>query len=192
MNAPFSALALISEEEYLAAEECATERHEYVDGMVFPVFHGMAGGARAHATVTGNVFASLHGALRGKSCRAYFENMKLRVNRGEEVRFFYPDVMVVCRPSESEVWEDAPSVLIEVLSEGTERMDMVEKRDAFFTIPSLSVYAMIDSRRREAVVWRRTDGEWKKETLDAGDAVIELPEIGCRLPLAAAYEGVLG
>jgi Uma2 family endonuclease len=88
------------------------------------------------------------------------------------------------------VWEDAPSVIIEVLSEGTERMDSVEKRDAYFVIPTLTTYALIDSRSMKALVMRRAGAGWKTETLCEARAVIELPEIGCRLPLAAAYEGV--
>ena len=183
----------ISEEEYLEAEERAEVRHEYVNGFVFlkDGMQGMAGGTRQHATLSGNVFAALHAALRGKRCRPYVENMKLRVRREEDVQFFYPDVMVVCQPSESEVWEDAPRVIFEVLSEGTERTDRIEKRDAYLGIPSLSAYVVLDSRRLDALVFRRVGEEWTTETMQDAAGVIDLPGIECRLPLATVYEGVL-
>ncbi len=182
----------ISEQEYLEAEERAEVRHEYVNGFVFlkDGVQGMAGGTRQHATLSGNIFAALHAALRGKRCRPYVENMKLRVQRGEAVEFFYPDVMVVCQPSGSNVWEDAPRVIFEVLSEGTERTDRIEKRDAYLGIPSLSAYVVLDSRRLDAVVFRRVGGEWKTEAMQDSAGVIDLPEIESQLPLAMLYEGV--
>ena len=82
------------------------------------------------------------------------------------------------------------SVIFEVLSDGTERIDLGEKRDAYFTIPSLNAYVVIDSRRVDAVIFRRTGEGWKTESVRDADGVIELPEIGARIPLTAAYEGV--
>ena len=187
MSLALGALELISEADYLADEERAGERHEFVCGKIY----GMEGRTRVHATVTGNVCAALHAALRGGRCRPYAGNMKLRIQRGEDLRFYYPDAMVVRGRSGSEVWEDAPSVIFEVLSEGTERTDRIEKRDAYLGIPSLSAYVVLDSRRLDAVIFRRVGGEWTTETMQDAAGVIDLPGIECRLPLATVYEGVL-
>ena len=192
MNLAARRVELISEGEYLAGEEVSEVRHEYLNGVLFVKgeVQGMAGGTRQHATAAGNIFGALHAALRGKSCRPYVENMKLRVQAGEDLRFYFPDVMVVCQPSSSEVWEDAPTVIFEVLSDGTERIDLGEKRDAYSTISSLTAYVVVDSRRVDAVIFRRTAEGWKMESIRDVDGVIDLPEIGARIPLAAAYEGV--
>ena len=193
MNPAVRLLDLVSAEEYLLGEEQAEARHEFVNGLVFLKggVHGMPGGTRQHATAAGNVFAALHAALRGKRCRPYVENMKLRIHQGDDQHFYYPDVMVVCQPSSSEVWEDAPVVIFEVLSDGTERIDPGEKRDAYFTIPSLMAYVVIDSRRLDAQVYRRTQEGWKSEAIRDAAAAIDLPEIESQLSLAAVYEGVL-
>lgn len=185
-------LEFVSEEEYLRGEEFAEEKHEYVNGMVFKKYgtSGMAGGTRQHATIALNVGAAMHAALRGKKCRAYIENMKLRVHYANESRFFYPDVMVVCEPSASEVWEDKPVVIFEVLSESTEREDMGGKRAAYLAIPSLAAYVLIDSRSVDALVIRRDGESWISTPLRDLTGVIDLPEIGASLPLSAAYEGV--
>ena len=50
-------------DDYLAWEQDQPGRNEYVDGEVF----AMSGASDAHATVAGNVFARLHGLLRGPS-----------------------------------------------------------------------------------------------------------------------------
>ena len=193
MNLAARRFDLVSEEDYLASEELSDARHEYLNGVLFLKgdVHGMAGGTRQHATAAINIASALHAALRGKSCRPYVENMKLRVQIGEDLRFYFPDVMIVCQPSASEVWEDAPTVIFEVLSDGTERIDLGEKRDAYFTIPSLKAYVVIDSRRVAVQIFRRTGAEWKTESMPDATGVIDLPEIGCRLPLDAVYDGVL-
>jgi hypothetical protein len=46
----------VSEQEYLALERAAEERHEYADGEIY----AMASGTRAHSLIAGN----LHGELR--------------------------------------------------------------------------------------------------------------------------------
>ena len=193
MNSAARHVALVSEEEYLAGEEVSEIRHEYLNGVLFVKgeVQGMAGGTRQHATLEINIASALHAALRGKSCRPYVENMKLRVQIGGDLRYYFPDVMVVCQPSASEVWEDAPTVIFEVLSDGTERIDLGEKRDAYFTIPSLTTYVVVDSRGLDVQIFRRTGEGWKTESIRDADGVIELPEIGARIPLSVAYEGVL-
>ncbi len=177
----------VSEDEYLEGEEESAIRHEYLNGVVY----GMAGGTRAHATIAGNVFGRLFIALSGKKCRPYSEAMRLRLQRGDDLRFYYPDAMVVCTRSASEVWEDAPSVVVEVLSESTERTDLGEKRDAYFAIPSLEVYLAVDSRRMEVTIYRRAGDTWKTEFARLGTDILDLPGIGCALTLAEIYEGAL-
>ena len=49
-------------EEYLAGEETAEMKHEYLDGVVY----AMAGATNAHNRLAVNVIASLHAQLRGQ------------------------------------------------------------------------------------------------------------------------------
>ncbi len=177
----------VSEKDYLNGEELSHVPHEYLNGVVY----GMAGGTRAHAAIAGNIFAALHGQLRSKRCRAYHEAMRLRIERGEDLRFYYPDAMVVCQESASEVWEDAPSVVVEVLSDGTDRVGLGEKRDAYFGIASLHTYLVVDSRRMEVTVFHREGDSWTAAMIRDAAEVIHLPEIECELGVAEIYEGAL-
>ncbi len=177
---------LVTPEEYLAAEESAVERHEYLNGMV----HAMSGGSVEHAAIGGSVFALLREQLRGKPCRPLGSDMKLRAFRDRVRRFYYPDAMVVCHPRPGSVWQDAPVVLVEVLSPSTRRIDLVEKRDVYFAIPTLRHYVIFDSAVVDAVAWSRAagDSEWEMESRQGAGAVVELPAIGCKLPLTEVYE----
>ena len=178
---------LMTVEDYLAWEDAQPERHEYIGGIIY----AMAGGTAAHAAIAMNVAASLHGQLRGKRCRPYGSDLKIRVQYPTHTRFYYPDLTVACSdtPAKS-VFHDQPVVIVEVTSESTRRTDELEKRDAYQTIPSLRGYVLLNQEKADAVVWRRSDQGFAREVYSGLEAVIDLPEIEARLPLAEAYEAV--
>ena len=82
--------------EYLLWEEAQEERHEYLNGEVV----AMAGASENHEIVAGNVFAEILMHLRGKGCRVFKGDMKLRFQAGSVDLSYYPDVMVVCDPAD--------------------------------------------------------------------------------------------
>src|SRR5258708_4995558 len=116
---------LISVEEYLAGELRSPVKHEYLGGVVY----AMAGARNAHNIISGNCFGGLHGRLRGKRCRPFNSDTKIRVRLPNQVRFYYTDVSVVCRPNpQNDSFQDEPAVIFEVLSKGTRRIDEGEKK----------------------------------------------------------------
>src|SRR4051812_38453135 len=111
-------------EEYLAAEELADVRHEYIGGYVY----AMAGGMPDHSLVGTNATALLHAQLRGHPCRVFNSDMKLRVNFRSIFRFYYPDSQVVCRLApRDQAYQPEPVIIVEVASQSTRRTDEVEK-----------------------------------------------------------------
>src|SRR5436190_8318545 len=101
----------ISEEEYLAAELLAEERHEFVDGAVY----SMAGASEAHNRIVMNLIAMLHAQLRGKTCEPFGSDMKLRFQEAPQQRYYYPDVMIACDPEDAgHGWRERPAVLFEI------------------------------------------------------------------------------
>src|SRR5688500_17407942 len=85
--------ALVSPEEYLAAEESADRKHEYVGGVVY----AMAAGRNRHHQIATNALLALGTRLRGQPCRPFNSDTKVRVRFPTHTRFYYPDVQVVCR-----------------------------------------------------------------------------------------------
>jgi Uma2 family endonuclease len=88
----------ITAEDYLAGEKLAEVRHEFVAGCVY----AMAGASEEHNLVSGNMFASLHTHLRGKRCRVFSADMKVRLCVSANDIFYYPDVMVACDPRDTD------------------------------------------------------------------------------------------
>jgi Uma2 family endonuclease len=177
----------VSVEEYLASELASPVKHEYVGGVVYAI----AGRRNAHNLIASNALVALGASLRGSSCRAYNSDIKIRVHMPGQVRFYYPDASVICRPNPpTDSFHDEPAVVIEVLSRKTRRIDEGEKRDAYLTIPSLSAYLLIEQEAAAVAVYRRTEQGFVQETYTGLDATIPLKEIGAEAPLAELYDGI--
>jgi Uma2 family endonuclease len=173
--------------DYLASELASSIRHEYVAGAVY----AMSGARITHNIIATNSVVALGSRLRGQKCRPYNSDMKIRVRLLTHWRFYYPDVSVVCRSNpQNDSFQDAPAVIVEVLSRETERIDEVEKKDAYLTIPSLGAYLLVEQEEQLVVVHRRTEQGFVREVFHGEQAIIPLPEIGIELPLAEIYEGV--
>ncbi len=176
---------LILPEDYLAAELLSPVKHEYLGGIV----HAMAGGKNGHNQIATNVLVGLGMSLRGKKCRPFNSDTKVRVRMPNQIRFYYPDAQVVCDPNpDGDSFNDRPVVIVEVISESTRRTDEGEKLDAYFTIPSLETYLIVESALALVVAYHRTDTGFKREIHTGLESSVQLDCIGVNLPLAEIYE----
>ena len=178
----------ISVSEYLAGEESSETKHEYLGGTV----HAMAGGSIRHNNIAGNAFAFLHGKLRGKTCRPFNSDTKIRIELPDHTRFYYPDAMVVCLSNpDTDHFQTQPVVIIEVLSDSTRRTDLGEKRDAYLTISSLKVLLFVEPDTPSVTLYRRMpEGGFTTERHVGLEGMIPLPEIETTLSLEELYENV--
>lgn len=173
--------------DYLKAEACAETRHEYVGGAVY----AMAGASNAHNLIAGNIHVAFANRLRGRPCRPFNSDTRIRLRLQSHFRFYYPDVSVTCRPNpQSDSFQDEPAVVVEVRSPETRRIDEGEKYDAYTSLPSLSVYLLVAQDKAEVVLFRRSEHGFVREEYAGVEGVIPLPEVGCDLPLGEVYEGV--
>ena len=176
----------VSVEDYLLSEENARSRSEYVDGWV----RAMTGGSVRHNQVKVNCTYHLMHQLKGKPCRPFDSDMKLRI-RGLRTRFYYPDLQVVCENNSStEQFQDSPVLIIEVLSPSTRQYDLDEKLNAYLQIDALECYIILEQHTPYAIVLRRTHQGFLRETFDGLEAVIKLPFLGVTLSLRDIYDGV--
>ncbi len=100
----------ISVAEYLAGEEISRTKHEYLGGTV----HAMAGATIRHNDIALNCAAFLHAKLRGKPCRTYNGDTKIRIEFPDHIRFYYPDAMIVCQTNPgTDRFQTHPVIVIE-------------------------------------------------------------------------------
>src|SRR5260370_10808839 len=178
---------LVSVADYLANELISPVKHEYLGGVVY----AMAGARNAHNLIATNGLIALGARLRGNRCRPYNSDTKIRVRLSTHVRFYYPDVSVICRPNpQNDSFQDEPAVLIEVISNRTRRIDEGEKKGTYLTIPSLCVYLLVEQEMPVVVALRRTENGFVREVYHGLDTVGPFDEIETALPLAELDEPV--
>jgi len=186
MSTPQTASSMTAE-AFLEWELTQTEKHEYLDGLVYPV-HAMVGARDAHVTVALNLASLLKSHLRGGPCRVYISDMKLRVDAANA--YFYPDVFVTCdaRDRADELCKRYPSLIVEVLSDSTAAYDRGEKFALYRELDSLQEYALIDPARFTLDCFRRDHtGHWVLYPF-AGSDTVEFASVGFTAPLAALLE----
>ena len=175
--------------EYLAAEAVSEVRHEYLNGDVW----AMAGGTPEHAALAAAMTGELRTALRGKPCRTYSADLRVRVlDTGLST---YPDVAVVCgqlaTARDDEHAAVNPIVLVEVLSDTTEGYDRGAKAAHYRRIPSLREYVLVSQTEPRIEVHRRSEsGRWEILEARPGES-IELASLGIHLDVAAVYANPL-
>jgi Uma2 family endonuclease len=183
-------------EEYLALERQAEERHQFVDGQIY----AMAGETPAHSTVCVNITVVLGSQLRGKPCRIYSPNMKIRSSPAEHKplkgMFSYADLSVVCgEPRFHDQHRDVllnPRLIVEVLSPSTEAFDRGEKFLRYRShLESLTDYLLVSTRLPFVEHFQRqSDGLWLYSAAVGLEGSLLIASLDCRLPLAEVYERV--
>jgi Uma2 family endonuclease len=117
-------------------------------------------------------------------------DVKVRLEFANDDVFNYPDVMVACDSRDTDkFFKRFPKVLIEVMSESTERIDRREKRWGYQQIETLEDYVLVAQDRMEVTVFRRAN-QWRPELLTKPDQQLQLASLGFALPLSGIYEGV--
>ncbi|WP_255427259.1 Uma2 family endonuclease [Candidatus Chloroploca sp. Khr17] len=165
-------------------------KHEYYAGTVY----AMAGASEQYNIIALNIAAALHTHLRGRSCRAYPSDMRVKVIKtGLNT---YPDFTIVCGQTQftDPVKRDTvinPTVIIEILSPSTERYDRGMKFQHYRTITSLQEYILIaqDKPYVERFV-RHEQNEWVFSEAIGLEAIIPITSIQGSLALQAIYEQV--
>jgi Uma2 family endonuclease len=172
---------LLSEEAYLQGELLSEIKHEYIDGAVY----AMAGASKNHQRIIANVSGELWTQLKNTPCEPFSSDIKVKVGS----KFFYPDVMVVCKDdTDNEYYTESPKIIVEVLSKSTRRMDETTKKIAYQNLPSLQEYVLIEQDFVDVEVCRRSEG-WVSHHYFLGDDVT-FDSVGLTLSVADIYQRV--
>ena len=173
-------------QEYLDGELVSDVRHEYIDGEVY----AMSGGTRNHNRITLNIANYLINSLEGSPCKPFVNDINVRVQTLENDAFYYPDVVVTCDPEDDhELYVEKPSLIVEVLSDSTHRIDKNEKFFAYRSLESLDEYVIVSQKTKEVIIARKTN-QWKPETLTGEDFELHLTCLSEPIPSSRIYRDV--
>ncbi|GAC1436376.1 MAG: Uma2 family endonuclease [Chloroflexota bacterium] len=171
----------LSVEDWRALLRRSGVKYEYSGGRV----SAMAGGTADHSRVAVNLTHDLDDALGDSPCRVYNSDLAVRLSPTE---YRFPDASVTCDEHDhGDVTEVAsPRVLVEVLSDSTEREDRTVKARLYRACPTVEEYAFIATRYRAMEVYRRAGAFWTAEVYLPGDTAV-LTSIDVRLPVNGLY-----
>ncbi len=173
--------------EYLELEEKSPIKHEYIHGQVY----AMVGTTDVHNTIALNLALLIRNHLRGSDCRAYFADLKVRVEKRN--CFYYPDIFVTCDPLDRETptYKSFPKLIIEVLSPSTEAFDRGDKFNDYQTLETLQEYVLVNSKNQRVEAFRRNaDGLWLFRTYTSSHKTFELQSINLTASFLDLYEDV--
>jgi Uma2 family endonuclease len=180
---------LLSPEQYLDQERRAEFKSEYYRGEVF----AMAGASFEHTLIKDNLAREAGNQLKNGACRVLTSDIRVRVHATG--LYTYPDIVVVCDPPQ---FEDKhfdtllnPSIIIQVLSDSTEKYDRGDKFREFRQIPSLKEYVLVSQNCAliERYV-RQSNDDWLLTTFDDLSDAFEFASVAVRIALSEVYRGV--
>ena len=177
-------------QEYLEWEHRQETRHEYHNGVIV----AMAGATPEHSSISFCAGLEIGSQLRRTPCQVFDNDLRVYVPACN--KYYYPDKTVVCGEPQYEEISGLrsllnPTLIIEVLSDSTERNDRRDKFECYETLPSLRNYVLIaqDEPRIEQF-HRQEGGAWQYKVARGLEAELTLPAIGCQLRLADVYANV--
>ena len=179
----------ITPQEYLIRERQASIKSEFYQGEIF----AMGGGSANHSLIAANFVREAGNALRDKPCIVF--NSDLRVQVQSTGLYTYPDATIVCGEL---LFDDDhrdtllnPTVIVEVLSDSTEKYDRGKKSNHYRQIASLKELILIAQDRSHVERFtRQPNGDWLFHEQKELTADFELKSLGISIAISELYRGV--
>lgn len=184
-----TAIKITTEWEYLEIDRNSVSKHEFHYGEIY----AMSGASRKHNLLVSSLIYILENHLREQKCEVYPSDMKVRVT--PQKNYYYPDVMVVCdEPKFFDAKEDIlenPSVIIEVLSDSTEKFDRTHKFDEYKKLPSLKEYVLVSQDKPKIELFGKNGkSEWIYSETSEQVPYVTLLSIDFKLQIQEVYKKV--
>ena len=179
----------LTPQEYLAQERRATIKSEYLRGEVY----AMSGASWEHTLIKDNLAHALRNRIQGGPCKVLTSDLRVRAEKAG--LYTYPDIVVVCEePKFEDDYFDTllnPKVIIEILSDSTEKYDRSEKFRSYRTLASLQEYVLVsqDKALAESFV-RQANDSWLMTTFTGLESEAFFQSVDARVPLTEIYAGV--
>jgi Uma2 family endonuclease len=179
----------LSSGEYLARERASAIRSEFYRGEMF----AMSGASWEHTLIKDNLAREAGNRLKEGPCRVVTSDLRVKVDASG--LYTYPDIIIVCDPPqfEDQVMDTLlnPRVIVEVLSDSTEKYDRGFKFANYRQLPSLQEYVLVAQDRPlvERYV-RQDDATWVLTVFSDLAQPFAFASVGVQIPLADVYRGV--
>ncbi len=176
----------VSLDEYLEMIADGKRRLEYHDGQVFDI----QSATEQHGLLCTNLTGLIYICTRNKDCRIYAGDRELWIEKCHKM--FYPDLVIVCGEHDMKQMSKNvkatinPSVVIEILSDSTEKYDKSFKSKCYKKLNSIKQivyvaqdekYIYIESPTENKRAWLTTDYFEDDDLVPIGDCNILLKDM---------------
>ena len=153
----------------------------------------MAGASLVHNLIVANLIRELGKALDGGRCRVFASDLRIAINPNSH--FVYADVSVICdQPEFVDDRSDTvtnPRMIVEVLSESTEKYDRGFKFQGYRSMPSVEIVVFVSQDKCLVELFVRTqNGEWKLSEVRTLDGALSIDSLSVSLVANQIYRGV--
>ena len=176
-------------EEYFEFDKNAEGNFEYFDGEIFE----MSGVSVEHATIEMNLAEIINPKARKKGCRAFPANLRIKVPIFPTYR--HPDLTVVCGTATFVEVSGLqclvnPNLIVEVLSDSTEKYDRGEKFREYKSIESFREYLLVSSTDKNVTLYlKHNDRFWLQSDYTTGET-FHLQTLDLDVNVDELYQGI--
>ncbi len=150
-------------EEFVELTKNTEARYEYIDGQVYLQASPKTPHQIAHTEIVGQFYVW---SQRGK-CRPFSAPYDIILVRPTgQINVVQPDVMIICdldeHLGEDGYYTGVPTLVVEILSEGTARIDLIKKYDLYMSC-GVAEYWVVDPDEQLVFVHSFQDGSLEKQ-----------------------------
>ncbi|MDD4493705.1 MAG: type II toxin-antitoxin system prevent-host-death family antitoxin, partial [Eubacteriales bacterium] len=140
-------------EEFLEIWENTDDRYEYIDGEIYL----LASPKTAHQQALGELYGFMYNWFKGKKCKPMLAPYDITLKRNaDNINIVQPDLMVICdleeNLNEKNYYMGVPSLMVEILSEGSIGKDAVKKLDLYMST-GVQEYWIVNTFSKEINVY---------------------------------------
>ncbi|WP_102273129.1 type II toxin-antitoxin system Phd/YefM family antitoxin [Cytobacillus massiliigabonensis] len=140
-------------EEFLLLHQETEERYEYIDGEIYL----LSSPRTAHQIALTELFVIFYNFFQGKKCTPMIAPYDIELKRSaESLNIVQPDLMIICdleeKLNKNDYYKGVPSLVAEVLSNGTRRKDMIKKLDLYMSC-GVQEYWIVNPDNKEVTVY---------------------------------------
>jgi prevent-host-death family protein len=147
--------AKVTYEDFLKLIDASEKRYEYIDGEVYV----LTSPTYDHQSIIMEIANVMYNYFKGKKCRPLTAPFDVTLTIDGNNNVVQPDIIVICDTeniNEKRRYTGTPTLVVEVLSESTQKNDMLKKLNLYLHA-GIQEYWIVNPMRKEAYYYCFTD-----------------------------------
>ncbi len=176
----------ISYQDFLKLSEESENRYEYIDGEVYL----LASPSYDHQNIIVEMLNMFYNWFKGKKCRPLTAPFDVTLTKNNEKNVVQPDIIVICDTeniNEKGRYTGTPTLVVEVLSESTQKKDMLKKLNLYL-YSGIEEYWIVNPWRQEVYTYCFFEQDIKEHRVHKiADTVESMVFEGLGIPLEQIF-----